>query len=118
METFAKVLPWNKLDVIPPSQSTISLSDDICFLDNKYFGSKIFVRKAYEELWEIIDKQHPGHDFLITGNPGIGKTFFILFLLYILVGMGKTVVFQERPDKETCYIFSNGTVECTSIRFM
>ncbi|CAG8650232.1 32715_t:CDS:1, partial [Gigaspora margarita] len=118
MKTFAKVLPWNKLDVIPPFQSTISLPDNICFLNNKYFGSKIFVRKAYEELWEIIDIQHPGHDFLITGNPGIGKTFFILFLLYILVGMDKTVVFQECPDKETCYIFSNGTVECTSIRFM
>ncbi|RIB25685.1 hypothetical protein C2G38_2138650 [Gigaspora rosea] len=118
MKTFAKVLPWNKLDVIPTSQSIISLPDNICFLGKNNFGSKIFIRKAYKELWEIIATKHPERDFLITGNPGIGKTFFILFLLYILVGMGKTVIVQRFADPETGYKFSNGTVECTPIRSM
>ncbi|RHZ89741.1 hypothetical protein Glove_11g65 [Diversispora epigaea] len=118
MKTFAKVLPWNKLNVIPPSQSIISLPDKIWFFNNDRFGSKIFVRKAYKELWDIIYIQYPERDFLITGNPGTGKTFFNIFLLYILVGIDKTVVFQENPDIGTCYKFSNGTIECTSIQSM
>ncbi|CAG8543050.1 4893_t:CDS:2 [Ambispora gerdemannii] len=117
MKTFASVLPWNKLNAIPSSQSVISLPNNICFLGSSNLGSKIFVRKAYKELWEIISIQHPGHDFLITGNPGIGKTFFNLFLLYILVGIGKTVVFQT--DQETRYKFSNGAVvELTTIQHL
>ncbi|CAG8560413.1 13283_t:CDS:2 [Funneliformis mosseae] len=71
--------------------------------------------KSYKELWEIISIQHPEHDFLITGNPGTSKTFFNLFLLCILIGNGKTVVFQN-PDQKTCYKFSDGTEECTSTR--
>ncbi|CAG8677446.1 13335_t:CDS:2, partial [Ambispora gerdemannii] len=118
MKTFASVLPWNKLNAIPSSQSIISLPNNIRFLNSSKLGSKIFVRKAFKELWEIISIQHPGHDFLITGNPGTGKTFFNLFLLYILVGIGKTVVFQMSPDQETCYKFSNGAVELTTIQHL
>ncbi|CAG8822855.1 602_t:CDS:2, partial [Dentiscutata erythropus] len=73
---------------------------------------------AYKDLWSIIATQYPERNFLITGSPGTGKTFFIVFLLYLLVGMGKTVVFQKSPDKVTCYKFSNGTVESAPIRSM
>jgi len=85
MRAFAETLSNKKLKAPLPSQlSIIHLPDNICFLDNnnKNFGSALFVRKAYRDLWNIITMKHPDHDFLITGNPGTGKTFFNLFLLY------------------------------------
>ncbi|CAG8484848.1 12989_t:CDS:2 [Funneliformis caledonium] len=45
----------------------------------------------------------------------LAKPFSIFFLLCILIGNGKTVVFQN-PDQKTCYKFSDGTEECTSTR--
>ena len=69
MRTFAKALSCKELSVHLLSQlSIIHLPDNICFLDNKNFGSVLFVRKAYKDLWNIITMKHPDHDYRQSRN--------------------------------------------------
>ena len=61
-------------------------------------GSKLFIRPCYKELSEIIlDGASSGalRNIVVTGTPGIGKSVFGLYLLYLLRRQGRTVVFDE-----------------------
>ena len=61
----------------------LQLSEDTRFLGKRNGPSTLLIRKCYSDLIPVvldtkIDKLR------ITGNPGIGKTFFGYFLLYLL----------------------------------
>ena len=44
---------------------------------------EIYVRDSYETLYEIIHHgEHKGKHVIITGNPGIGKSCFLLYQMY------------------------------------
>ena len=62
-------------------------------------GSKLFIRPCYKGLSEIIlDGASSGalRNIVVTGTPGIGKSVFGLYLLYLLRCQGLTVVFERR----------------------
>ncbi|KAF0473030.1 putative crinkler family protein [Gigaspora margarita] len=55
--------------------------------------STLFIRKCYHHLCNIIFESKKTR-WRITGNPGIGKTFFGFYLLYLLSQQRKTVVYH------------------------
>ncbi len=74
-----------------------SLSLEVIQLPHGIMGRKqpIFIRKAYKDLLQIIDKHFlKSGRVTITGNPGTGKTYFGFFLLHKLALRGATVVYQ------------------------
>ncbi|RIA93134.1 hypothetical protein C1645_665279, partial [Glomus cerebriforme] len=66
--------------------------------------SKLFVRKCYDDLLKIVidDKTRDLH---LSGNPGIGKTFFGYYLIYYLVKQGKTVIYDVKTLKGFVILF-------------
>ena len=48
----------------------------------------MYVRECYDRIWKILDSdwsQQSSH-YLLLGTPGIGKSFFLLFTVYKLLG--------------------------------
>jgi len=58
-------------------------------------GSKIFTRERYLYLSKMIFENVNVCRWCITGNPGIGKTFFGYYLLHHLAQQFKTVVYHK-----------------------
>ncbi len=57
---------------------------------------KIYVREAYKTIASsIVDNISKA---IITGSPGIGKTLFLMYLLWKLVQKGKRVLFIYHPN--------------------
>ncbi|CAN0408826.1 unnamed protein product [Ectocarpus sp. 12 AP-2014] len=75
-------------------------------------GSKIFIRSCYKDLSNIIIAGATNgsmDNIVVTGTPGIGKSVFGYYLLYLLRLKRKTVVFEQ---KRKWYRFSDdGVVE-------
>ncbi|CAG8619216.1 16748_t:CDS:2, partial [Racocetra persica] len=76
----------------------LELSRDVYYLLGKdEQGSNIstlFIRECYHHLSNIIFGNENVR-WRITGNPGIGKTFFGYYLLYLLSQQRKTVVYHK-----------------------
>ena len=81
------------------TNNTLELANGTFFLGDPMLGSKLFIRPCYKELSEIIlDGASSGawRNVVVTGTPGIGKSVFGLYLLYLLRCQGKTVVFEQK----------------------
>ena len=57
------------------------MPDNSRFLESP---SKIFLRNCYEDLYHLI-LEEKGRNILITGNPGVGKSYFSLYVMYRLL---------------------------------
>ncbi|CAG8672141.1 42610_t:CDS:2, partial [Gigaspora margarita] len=57
--------------------------------------STLFIREYYYHLCNIIFENENIHHWRITGNLGIGKTFFSYYLPYFLSQQHKTVVYHK-----------------------
>ena len=87
------------------------------FLGVSDYPSKIFIREAYKDIFrEIKTLINSGryHRFVITGNPGIGKSYFLFYILYELAKTGETVLLDSH-DRDECIVFKNGMVELENI---
>lgn len=60
-------------------------------------GTKLYIRKCYSELYEIIKQ---GSRIAITGTPGIGKSCFLL------IYMSSSVYYTSPPPKSRILWFS------------
>eukprot|EP01124_Arcella_intermedia_P004707 TRINITY_DN12697_c0_g1_i1.p1 TRINITY_DN12697_c0_g1~~TRINITY_DN12697_c0_g1_i1.p1 ORF type:complete len:463 (+),score=44.98 TRINITY_DN12697_c0_g1_i1:79-1467(+) len=63
----------------------------------------IYLRDCYIRLLDTISTSIDSKsckNFLILGNPGIGKSYFLLWLLYILLSQDKTVVLNSISHKQ------------------
>ncbi|CAI2177193.1 17279_t:CDS:2, partial [Funneliformis geosporum] len=107
---------WNAL----PSADIV---DDILSLESGVFPnirdnpSKIFIRKAYTDIFKEIKaliESHKYYRFVITGNPGIGKSYFLFYLLYELAKSGETVVLDSH-ERVKCIVFKNAMVKLEKI---
>eukprot|EP00026_Physarum_polycephalum_P003866 Phypoly_transcript_03882.p1 GENE.Phypoly_transcript_03882~~Phypoly_transcript_03882.p1 ORF type:complete len:429 (+),score=66.04 Phypoly_transcript_03882:89-1375(+) len=78
------------------------------FLGEKKFGSRLLVRECYKELIEVtFGIIEGGSDLVITGNPGIGKSFFLFYFLYLLrVKDPDATVVVYRHLENRWYLFS------------
>ena len=71
---------WQALKITEyKSSSFLEMSGNINFLGKPSQPSKLFVRKCYNDLVNIVLKDNI-RNLRLTGNPGIGKTFFGYFL--------------------------------------
>ncbi|RHZ71434.1 hypothetical protein Glove_258g43 [Diversispora epigaea] len=54
----------------------------------------LYIRKCYRDLLEIVFDENI-RKLRITGNPGIGKTFFAYYLLYMLAKREKIIIYNS-----------------------
>ncbi|GBC03489.1 hypothetical protein RclHR1_05140023 [Rhizophagus clarus] len=89
------------------------LPKDTYFLGEKQkYGSIVYIRRCYLALIELIEESRHGPNdpaysgCTITGTPGIGKTFFALFLFFYIRNKYPSATIIWRADQATCYQFS------------
>ncbi|CAG8597498.1 5151_t:CDS:2 [Funneliformis mosseae] len=70
------------------------LSENTRFLGKKNGPSTVFIRKCYLDLQVVVFKRNK---IRITGNPGIGKTYFGYYLLYLLA-LQNTIVYDNANE--------------------
>ena len=75
-------------------------------------GKTICVRDVYKCLHQLTSKAP--RDVVVTGNPGIGKSYFAVYELYLAVRSSKNVVYQRQnttwcfKPKEGCAFLYEG----------
>ena len=61
----------------------LKLRNGVSFLGNGVLPSELYVRQTYEDLHKLIHCTCSSrYAFVVTGNPGVGKSFFALYELY------------------------------------
>eukprot|EP00804_Cyclotella_cryptica_P011830 CCRYP_015337-RB/>CCRYP_015337-RB protein AED:0.28 eAED:0.75 QI:201/0/0/1/0/0/3/0/756 len=77
--------------------------------------NSLYIRKCYKTIASSILKVNGIHKAIISGTPGIGKSLFLIYLLWRLVKEGKRVLFMY--DSFNIYYDGNGGVfRCASTR--
>ncbi|CAB4392481.1 unnamed protein product [Rhizophagus irregularis] len=81
--------------------------------DTNFFGldnqpSRMFIRNCYKDLLDIVSKPEI-RNLRISGNPGVGKTFFGYYLLYDLLTKDKTIVYELHTMKGSVILFKEDT---------
>jgi len=98
LRTLWNALKNGKVDEIESGQF-LQFSEEVSYLTGKNEqGSKIstlFIRECYLHLSKMIFENVNVCRWRITGNPGIGKTFFGYYLLHHLAQQFKTVVYHK-----------------------
>eukprot|EP00877_Chromochloris_zofingiensis_P000414 jgi/Chrzof1/10373/Cz04g39160.t1 len=102
---------WRHLSKARVQGNFLQLVEGTHFLGIERLGNTLMVRKSYVDLHGIIlNRQQLGDGvMIITGSPGIGKTFFIFYLLYMLAEQRCTVVYDNEYLKKR-YMFKQGRV--------
>ena len=62
--------------------------------DDHFSKQHVFIRKIYKSIVDRIKKDLKTH-YTISGNPGIGKSFFGMYLFHILVKEKKAVEYNN-----------------------
>ncbi|CAM9412891.1 unnamed protein product [Ectocarpus sp. 8 AP-2014] len=100
------------------TNSTLELVSGTFFLGDSKQGSKIYIRPFYKQLAQLIFSGARSGEMwntVVTGTPGVGKSTFSFYLLYLLRREGKTVVYDS---KNQWYRFSDeGVVKGTRETF-
>ena len=65
---------------------------------NRYI-KEIYVRVAYEDILRIMEC-NPDHDYLVVGNPGVGKSLFAIYVLYCALRKSQSVLFHSAVHKK------------------
>eukprot|EP00195_Chlamydomonas_chlamydogama_P008570 CAMPEP_0202890160 /NCGR_PEP_ID=MMETSP1392-20130828/660_1 /ASSEMBLY_ACC=CAM_ASM_000868 /TAXON_ID=225041 /ORGANISM="Chlamydomonas chlamydogama, Strain SAG 11-48b" /LENGTH=584 /DNA_ID=CAMNT_0049573679 /DNA_START=72 /DNA_END=1826 /DNA_ORIENTATION=+ len=93
---------WRSLGSATLVDGFLVLHGGTFFLGAKNKPDRIMVRKCYEDFLEIIQEQmYKGvTKIVITGSPGIGKSYFLYYLLHHLKSLpDKPVVVLSGPGK-------------------
>jgi hypothetical protein len=81
------------------------------FLGNiRKFKKELYIQEQYNELFGIVLNdyfQKSVTNFIITGNPGIGKSFFGLYVMYRLVLMNQLFMYEETVNRIVLYFPGN-----------
>jgi hypothetical protein len=86
----------------------LDLKEGTYFLGDERNGSKLFVRPCYPDLAEIVVSINDARESVIlTGNPGIGKSYFLFFFMHYLRELDPDVtIVLQRAVEERWYMFS------------
>ena len=89
---------WRALVRAEPSpDGFLVLPDGVHWFGDGRLGSRLMVRRCYVDLCGLmqaaaVENKHP--DWIITGNPGIGKTFFAGYAMWFFARQGRTIVWE------------------------
>ncbi|CAG8825290.1 24523_t:CDS:1, partial [Dentiscutata erythropus] len=87
------------------------LPEGAYFLGDKDQVTILYIRKCYIHLADIVFNEKI-HRCRITGNPGIGKTFFGFYLLYFLSRQNKTIVYHKA--RQCPILFNKQHIFCSN----
>jgi uncharacterized pyridoxamine 5'-phosphate oxidase family protein len=83
-------------------------------------ADRLFVRQDYEDLWELMCNYHRTkrtRTFIVTGTPGIGKSFFLFYILWQLskdpIARAAGIMYTTKDG--TYFIFSDTGVFQTRV---
>ncbi|CAJ0826300.1 18346_t:CDS:2 [Entrophospora sp. SA101] len=96
--------------MINPDDKFTSFPDDVNIFGSEDFGSNFIIRECYMDLWKLITEDKKYNGWIVTGNPGIGKSMFGLFLLIHLTKQGKTVKYEHFLKKHQHKFQPNGCI--------
>ncbi|KNE96912.1 hypothetical protein PSTG_09778 [Puccinia striiformis f. sp. tritici PST-78] len=87
---------------------------DSFVLGNEELGRRFLVRSIYRELCDHLERPSCQDKWVVTGTPGIGKTIFSAYYLWIAARKQKTVVwqpFQSQNKPSKTYLMTSGGVQ-------
>ncbi len=99
---------WQSLDSATEDNGVLSLPADSFWMGDPALGSKLVIRQCYNDLWDMIQDLRTNQGIrrvALMGNPGIGKSWFLFYLLYKLKQLGATVV-SDWKILQSAYRFS------------
>ncbi|KAA1080753.1 hypothetical protein PGT21_019414 [Puccinia graminis f. sp. tritici] len=106
---FWKALPEASL-VVDGEVEYLELKESY-ILGDENLGDRLLVRPVYKELCEFF-KANAYNRWVVTGTPGIGKTFFSLYYMWIAARAKKTVVWQPPfLPEHLSYLMTSSGVE-------
>ncbi|EHS62640.1 uncharacterized protein PGTG_22635 [Puccinia graminis f. sp. tritici CRL 75-36-700-3] len=106
---FWKALPEASL-VVDREVEYLELKESY-ILGDKKLGHRLLVRPIYKELCEFF-KANAYDRWVVTGTPGIGKTFFSVYYMWIAARAKKTVVWQPPfLPEHLSYLMTSSGVE-------
>ncbi|CAG8500816.1 7102_t:CDS:2, partial [Paraglomus occultum] len=81
---------------ISTNQDFLELPKGVHFLGDINEPSTLLIRSCYRHLLDLVlDNNSSIRNLIITGNPGIGKTYFGYYLLYNLIQRNRTVIYDS-----------------------
>ncbi|OBZ68810.1 hypothetical protein A0H81_10997 [Grifola frondosa] len=80
----------------------------------------ILIREEYDAMLQEIEMYHSevseGGGMIITGQPGIGKSLFLIYVLFKTLLAGEPVMFHQLYDHEQVFIFCEaGVFSCPAM---
>ena len=105
---------WNSLRGMKPENGFLNFHVRSSLLPKTM--KKLYIRKAYEDLFTIICKNLEEKDIekrltgmAITGTPGIGKSMFLFYILWRLANMEtkRTVIIHRQIERGGIYVFQD-----------
>ncbi|RGB22731.1 hypothetical protein C1646_775620 [Rhizophagus diaphanus] len=108
-----QVVNDRKLEKFWKDLKIANIDDGFLYLPD-YKKPYLFVRNCYVDLKDVILNSKIKR-VRITGNPGIGKTYFSYYLLHILSKQKETVIYHEANENPV--LFSEERVLCSETLF-
>ena len=81
----------------PAPDGFLSLPDGVHWFGDGRLGSRLMVRRCYVDLCDLMQAaaaENRNPDWIVTGNPGIGKTFFAGYAMWFFARHGRTIVWE------------------------
>ncbi len=108
-QAFWRALPYARID---KGTNCLVLPAGVYFMGYPPDGSKLLYRKHYAALWQQANsyKQAGFGGFMVSGTPGIGKSWWLYVVLWEAAQRGWTVVLQHALCKSR-FLFKGSTVQ-------
>ncbi|RIA93650.1 hypothetical protein C1645_819173 [Glomus cerebriforme] len=124
LNVFIQALKKTEFDA-EMANNIFKLSDDAHFLRISTESLELYICKCYNDLLDVVfdDKIRKLH---ISGNPGIGKTFFGYYLLYTFLkdDCAKIIIYDDNIKKDEVIIFNKNigkllpVITCDILNFL
>ena len=104
---------WCSLREKTPNYSRITENsirfDDVYWMDSKYFRHSLYIQSVYHRFWEIVNGNVDS--WIVTGTPGIGKTFFTFYIFVKIRKEQPTAIIAWMDENEMLIFYPNGNIQ-------